>query len=156
MTEASLPVDGKLNVILSGNPSGSHAANASDYGSKVLKFDNGAFHYVGDLSAGIPKVSATGLTYGLMLDAIYRDGFLYTLRVSADYAHEGYIRTHFATGNSVVLKERAGASSTSAGSSGVLKITSRNELVNQMAGCSPDIAPSNYFHDVCTLRVALP
>ncbi|MBB3178822.1 VCBS repeat-containing protein [Variovorax sp. Sphag1AA] len=151
----AIPVNGKLNVLLSGNPAGSHAADPSDYGTKVLQFASGAFQYVNDLSAGIPKVSATGLSFGLMLDAIYKDGFLYTSRVSFDYAYEGYIKTDFATGQSVVLKERTGASPTSAGSAGTLKLTSKNKLANQMAACDPGIQPSNYFYEVCTLRVSM-
>jgi hypothetical protein len=152
----AMPINGKLDVILSGNPNGSHPADASDYGTRVLQFANGSFQYVGDLSAGIPQVSATGLNFGLMLDAIYKDGFLYTMRTSFDYAYEGYIKTDFATGASVVLRERAsnlGNGNTSAGSSGMLKITSGDALANQMADCDPGIQPGSYFYEVCSLRI---
>ena len=151
----AIPIQGKLNVLLSGNPPGSHPADSTDYGTQVLQFSNGAFQTTNDLTPGIPQVQATGLTYGSMLDAIYKDGALYTLRVAFDYSYEGYIKTDFATGQSTILKERRGTTSTAAGSSGSLKLNSKGELVNQMAACNPNIQPSDYFYEVCTLRVAV-
>lgn len=149
----ALPIDGKLSVVLSGEPPGSRVAQPSDYGTQVLQFQGGAFQYVVDLTAGIPQVTATGMKYGLMLDAVLQDGYLYNTRISAGYAYEAYTKTDVRTGASVILHERPYQSPTAAGTAGPLKLTRGNVLVNQMANCDPAIQPSNYFYEVCTLRV---
>lgn len=151
------PVNGQLQVILSGNPPGSYVgSDPADYGTKVLQYTNGALQYVADFTPGIPQVTRTGLTYGLMFDAVYRNGAYYTIRVAGDYSGEAYIRMDAVTGASTILLERLTGGVNGAGSAGILKITSAGMLVNEMANCTPGALPSDYFHDACTLSLPAP
>jgi hypothetical protein len=151
------PVNGQLQVILSGNPPGSYVgSDPADYGTKVLQYTNGALQYVADFTPGIPQVTRTGLTYGLMFDAVYRNGAYYTIRVAGDYSGEAYIRMDAVTGASTILLEQLTGGANGAGSPGILKITSAGMLVNEMADCTPGALPSDYFHNACTLSLPAP
>lgn len=149
-----VPVDGKMNFLLSGYPPGSEDTTTGySYGTKVLQYVNGSFQYVADLTSGIPKYAKTGQVYSLNFDAIYKDGFYYTIRVANQYAGEAVIKVNAATGASTILYERDSGAGSGAGSSGSLKLTSGAKLVNYMADCNTDIAPNNFFYVACKMSV---
>jgi hypothetical protein len=152
----AIPINGKINVVVSGNPTGAQAGPpaSNEYGTKVLQYIGGKFEVVKDLSAGIPKVSSTGLTYALALDAIYKGGYYYFLRVNGDYTGSAIVKTDAATGASTLLTEvvRGNTSDTS----GVLKLTSANNFVSQMGNCGPNaIKLTDYFHYQCSFSIPL-
>ncbi len=152
----AIPVNGKIQVIVSGNPVGAQpgSVSPSDYGTKVLQYTNGAFQYVADYSTTIPKVGKTGLVYGLALDAIYKDGHFYFLRVNGDYTGSAIVKTHAVTGASMLLTEvvRGNNSDTS----GILKLDSKNNFISQMGDCGPNAAlATDYFHYQCTFALPL-
>ncbi|MFZ4699253.1 MAG: FG-GAP repeat domain-containing protein [Candidatus Methylumidiphilus sp.] len=152
----AIPVNGKINILVSGNPVGAQAGGSSpsDYGTKVLQYTNGAFQYVTDFSNAIPKVASTGLVYGLALDAIYKDGAYYFLRVNGDYTGSSIVRTNAITGTSTLLTEvvRGNNSDTS----GILKLDSRNNFISQMGDCGPNsLIATDYFHYQCTFAIPL-
>jgi len=151
-----IPINGKLNVVVSGNPTGAQAGPpaSNEYGTKVLQYLNGKFEYVSDLSAGIPKVSSTGLTYALALDAIYKGGYYYFLRVNGDYTGSAIVKTDAATGASTLLTEVIRGAT--ADTSGVLKLTSAGNFVSQMGNCGANaIKLTDYFHYQCTFSIPL-
>ncbi len=153
----AIPVNGKINVVVSGNPTGAQAGPpaSNEFGTKVLQYSAGKFQYVNDLSAGIPKVTSSGLSYALALDAIYKAGYYYFIRVNADYTGSAIIKTDAMTGASTLLTEVVRGSSSD--TSGVLKLTSQNRLVSQMADCGPNASKStDYFHYQCTFSIPLP
>jgi hypothetical protein len=152
----AIPINGKISVVVSGNPTGAQPGlpASNEYGTKVLQYIGGKFEYLTDLSAGIPKVSSTGLSYALALDAIYKGGFYYFLRVNGDYTGSAIVKTDASTGASTLLTEvvRGNTSDTS----GVLKLTSANNLVSQMANCGPNANKlTDYFHYQCTFSIPL-
>ena len=152
----AIPIDGKVNVVVSGNPVGAQSGvpSVSDYGTKVLHYVNGVFQYVNDLSNGIPKATNTGLTYGLALDVIYKGGFFYFLRVTGDYTGSAIVKTDPVTGASTLLAEviRGNTSDTS----GVFKLTSEDNFVSQMGDCGPNsLRATDYFHYQCTFSIPL-
>jgi hypothetical protein len=155
----AIPINGKLNVVVSGFPSSAFATLNTNgyggYGTKVMQYGNGAFQYTQDLTAGIPSVTATGLSYGLALDAIYKGGFFYFLRVSGDYSSYAIVKSNAITGASSVLKEVV-LTSTSGGTGGVLKLTSQDSFVSQMPNCGPSSQKAtDWFHYECTFSVPL-
>jgi hypothetical protein len=152
----AIPINGKINVVVSGNPTGAQAGPpaSNEYGTKVLQYINGRFEVVNDLSAGIPKVSSTGLSYALALDAIYKGGYYYFLRVNSNYTGSAIIKTDATSGASTLLTEvvRGNTSDTS----GVLKLTSANTFVSQMANCGPNaVKLTDYFHYQCSFSIPL-
>ncbi len=152
----AIPINGKINVVVSGNPTGAQAGPpaSNEFGTKVLQYINGKFEYVNDLSAGIPKASGTNLTYALALDAIYSGGYYYFLRVNGDYTGSAVVKTDATTGASTLLTEvvRGNAADTS----GVLKLTSTGNFVSQMANCGANaIKLTDYFHYQCTFSIPL-
>jgi hypothetical protein len=152
----TVPLDGKLNVILSGYAEDSSPTyEPGHYGNRVLQFENGKFNYVNDLTQGVPLVSRTGLRYMMMFDAVYKDGFIYSVFISRDYEDEAYVKTDFTTGKSTILYERTSLNTGQGLSAGVLKITSDNRLVNQMTSCAKNIVPHDFFRPMCELSIAL-
>jgi len=152
----AIPVNGKINVVVSGNPPGSQASglSSSDYGTKVLQYSNNNFQYVADYSSTIPKVSSSGLVYGLALDVIYKNGSYYFLRVNGDYTGSAIVKTNAITGVSKLLTEvvRGNNSDTS----GILKIDSKNNFISQMGACGPNsVNATDYFYYQCTFAVPL-
>ena len=152
----AIPINGKINVVVSGNPTGAQAGPpaSNEYGTKVLQYIGGKFELVKDLSAGIPKVSSTGLTYALALDAIYKGGYYYFLRVNGDYTGSAIMKTDASTGASTLLTEVVRGNT--ADTSGVLKLTSANNFVSQMGNCGPNaIKLTDYFHYQCSFSIPL-
>jgi hypothetical protein len=158
----AIPVNGKINVVVSGIPAGSVATtpgydpamDSSLYGTKVLQYVSGAFQYVADLTNGIPPVSSTGRSYALALDAIYKNGFYYFLRVNNDYTGSAIIKTDAASGVSTILTEvvRGNNSDTS----GIMRLTSQNTFVSQMGDCGVgSLNVADYFHYQCSFSVPL-
>ena len=152
----AIPINGKINVVVSGNPVGAQSGPpaSNEYGTKVLQYSGGKFQYVNDLSAGIPKVSSSGLSYALALDAIYKAGYYYFLRVNADYTGSAIVKTDATTGASTLLTEVIRGAT--ADTSGVLKLTSAGNFVSQMANCGANaIKTTDYFHYQCTFSIPL-
>jgi hypothetical protein len=150
----AIPVNGMINVVVSGNPAGAQpgGSSPSDYGTKVLQYNSGAFQYVADLSSTIPKVTSTGLVYGLALDAIYKGGSYYFLRVNGDYTGSAIVKTDATTGASALITEvvRGNNSDTS----GILRLDSKNNFISQMGDCGPNsLSATDYFHYQCTFAI---
>ena len=152
----AIPIDGKINVVVSGNPVGAQlgSPSSSDYGTKVLQYVNGTFQYVSDFSNTIPRVTGSNLFYGLALDAVYKNGFYYFLRVNGDYTGSAIVKTNAVTGTSTLLTEvvRGNTSDTS----GILKLDSKNNFVSQMGACGPfALNVGDYYHYQCTFAIPL-
>jgi hypothetical protein len=152
----AIPINGKIHVVVSGNPTGAQSGPpaSNEYGTKVLQYISGKFEYVNDLSAGIPKVSSTNLSYALALDAIYKAGYFYFLRVNGDYTGSAIVKTDATSGASTLLTEvvRGNAADTS----GVLKLTSAGNFVSQMGNCGPNsVKLTEYFHYQCSFSIPL-
>ncbi len=153
----AIPINGKINVVVSGFPNTAFAGPAwsNNFGTQVLQYENGAFSVKQDLTAGLPYVSNTTLTYGLPLDVIYKNGYYYTYRVNNDYTWSSIVKTDAATGLSTLLYE-VNVTSTTSGNGGNIKPTSSNTLVNQMAGCSTNgILANNYYYSPCTMAIPM-
>jgi hypothetical protein len=152
----AIPVNGKIQVVVSGNPVGAQpgSTSPSDYGTKVLQYTNGAFQYVADYSSTVPRVSNTGLVYGLALDAIYKDSHYYFLRVNGDYTGSAIVKTHAVSGVSTLLTEVVRGNT--ADTSGILKLDSKNNFISQMGDCGPNARlATDYFHYQCTFAIPL-
>ena len=153
----AVPVNGAVDVIFSGSPSTSISGPTppGTYGTKIAQYVGGHFQYVGDLSNSIPLVSdGSGLTYGLMLDTFYSNGYWYQLRVSDQYTYHAYIKVNATTLASQIIYEHDDSSGTSAGPGGSFALD--NGMVKPlMTDCSAyDIAtPGAWFHTECTLSV---
>jgi hypothetical protein len=99
----AIPVAGKNYVVVSGNTPGSMATlQATDYGTKVLRYQDGKFQYVMDLTASLPDY-APGRKFGLGLDHVFANGFLYSYHVSPDYSVDGVTKTDPATGHTELV-----------------------------------------------------
>ncbi len=144
---STVPVDGKLNIIISGSTPGSYrgaatstydpALDTSWYGSKVLNYINGKFEYIQDFTAGIPVINNTIYKYSLAYDWIYKNGYYYNLRSTTDAKSPDWfaiVKTNAATGASVILEEHFRPDGFGDGP-GNLLLTSKNEIVYMMAGC---------------------
>lgn len=93
-----IPIDGKLRLVVSGNTPGAQVTpDPANYGTTMLSYRNGRFEYDIDLTPRLPLTSK-GLKFGLALDHIYSNGYLYSPHVSGDYSEQGLTRTDPRTG----------------------------------------------------------
>jgi hypothetical protein len=156
----AIPINGRLSVLISGNPSGtwpdirSPGMNDADYGSFELFFMRGAFQYRENYSIAIPSVDNRGLKWGLANDVLYRDNFYYFLRVSYDNSKHAIVKTNRSTGESSVIYEFDRNNWTRADTSGVITFDLDENIVQQVAGCSKNSSfITDYFHYTCYMSV---
>jgi hypothetical protein len=101
-----VPAGGKTTLVVSGNTPGASATSyGSEYGTQLLIFESGAFTYQRDLTAGLPS-TPDGFKFGVALDHVYRNGYLYSYHVSDDYGIDGIVKTDLATGKSQLIYSR--------------------------------------------------
>lgn len=103
----AVPVEGKLNLVLSGLTPGAWTGSnpyfdSVAYGTKVLTYQDAKFEMLRDLTPAIP-VMADGRKYSSALDHIYHEGSLYSLRSNFDYSAQAITKTDWATGETIVL-----------------------------------------------------
>jgi len=152
----AVPVNGSLNVLVSGNaPGWTTSTLPGDYGFKVLQYKNGSFQYTNDLTSGIPKVTQLGTTYQLVLDAIYANGYYYTIWYDGTFQYSAIAKTNATTGLSTILAESKSGPNNS-GPSMVIKLTSKNSIVSQMAACNQfSYTVGNYYYYECTYSIPI-
>lgn len=149
----AIPINGKLNVVVSGNtPGGSSASYSSDYGTEILQYINGSFQYTQDLTAGIPKVTSTGLKYGLALDVIYHSGNLITYFYDSTFTNYAIIQFNLSTGLGTILNENYEGPATIGD---LLFLTSNNMIVNMFGGCGAYElnTPSSGLYKICNFSM---
>lgn len=101
-----IPIDGRFRLVLSGVTPGSYEPGLlSDYGTTVLTYQNGKFIYTADLTSSLP-LTPEGYKFGVGLDHIYWNGYLYSYHVSADYKTDGIVKYRVATGEAELIYSR--------------------------------------------------
>lgn len=101
-----VPIDGKMGLLVSGNTPGSGAQrDDSEYGTTLLSYEAAAFVYKADLTPKLPLTSA-GYKFGLALDHLYWNGYLYSYHVSYGYDIDGITKTKLATGDTELIYTR--------------------------------------------------
>jgi hypothetical protein len=150
----AIPENGVLNILVSGNtPGWTNSSLSSDYGFKILQYKSGSFQYVKDLTPGIPKVSALGTLYQLALDAIYLDGYYYTIWYDGTFQYSAIVKMNAITGASQILSESK-ADSSNSGPTMLIKLTSQNNIVSQMAACNQySYIPRSYYYYECSYSI---
>jgi hypothetical protein len=154
----AIPIDGKINVFLSGITAQSMAAEfqqvewavESSYGTKILRYANGRFETANDFSATVPKDPQTGREYGAVLNVVYDSGFFYILREVNSYADMAIVKTNATTGESSILQKTGAVA-------GLMKFTSNGTLVMSMSGCPINSATSYWSSGQefdCKLQIA--
>ena len=148
----AIPIDGKINVVVSASAAGSDPNYPAGYGSKVLHYVNGKFEYLGDFT--IPTVVATGLKYGLGLDFIYKNGFYYGYFVDWNYANQAILKLDLKTGVSSILGTLTQPPGYG-GPSGNILIRD-NSFVNVMADCGNSATkPSDWLYYACAMAIPI-
>jgi hypothetical protein len=141
----AIPMNGMVNVFLSGNLATAFADNYSSnkYGFKQLQYMNGAFHVVTDLSQTIPRVTKTGLKYNSVQDIIHYDDSFYCYLVDRDSQHYAIVKIDTIAGTSTALVEDF--LGTSPIGSGILRLTQNEVLVFQQSSCPQVPVPSDIY-----------
>ena len=130
----AIPIDGELNILVSGPAPGSAASShAWEYGFKVLKYSDGAFKITHDLTGAIPMSSLTGRPYSMALDVIYANKRLYAIFVTDDYSQYAVISFDLVSGIATILAERTKVNGSD--NSGVLTLNALGMLMFQMTSC---------------------
>lgn len=93
-----IPIAGRVTLMISGNtPGSSGPVQPTDYGTVALQYAGGTFNQLIDLTPTVPNAQP-GQPFGLALDHIYSNGFLYSYHVSIDYRIDGITRSSLSTG----------------------------------------------------------
>lgn len=150
-----VPVEGTNEIILNG-PSAASASPAipNAYGTKVLKYQGGAFQEMADLTAELPSVAQTGLQYGNVFDTVYNGGFFYMLLADGgDNAAIAKVDPSGVGAAMILVEQNRGTGSSTAG---IIKLNGKNDFVSEMADCGPSsTSPTSFFYYWCTLNVPL-
>ncbi len=121
----------------------------------MLQYNSESFQYINDLTSGIPKVTQLGATYQLGLDAIYANGYYYTIWYDGTFQYSAVVKMNAITGASTILAESKSGSNNS-GPSMVIKRTSKNTIVSQMAACNQySYTVGNYYYYECTYSIPI-
>jgi hypothetical protein len=146
----AIPVNGKINVILSGSSIGTDPNNLTyGFGTRVFQYNNGKFDQI--YTFKVPKVKATGLTYGLMLDAIFDNGSYYGLHVDAWYSNIAIVKYDIGTGTTTIF-DNTYPPGQGVVSGDILLINKK--IVNLMPDCNIH-EPYYYYYYSCSLSIPI-
>ena len=154
----AIPVNGKINIFVSGFPSDSMSNPSSwdqshQYGFKRFEYTNGALQFTQDITPIIPKASKTGLRYGLVIDLLYKDGYYYAFQVTSGYNDYAITRYNLDSSTSNTMVENY--MSVPYAAPGLLKATSSNIIVQQVPFCSYSYPQQNYAYEGCKYKLQL-
>jgi hypothetical protein len=143
-----------LNCLPDGGAYGwTNSSLPSDYGLKILQYKSGSFQYVNDLTSGIPKVTKLDTKYQQELDAIYLNGYYYTIWYDGTFQYSAIVKIDSITGASEIISESK-ADSNNSGPTMIIKLTSQNNIVSQMTACNQySYIPGTYYYHECSYSI---
>jgi hypothetical protein len=149
----AIPVNGKINLILSGTSKGSDPNYLwYGFGTRMYQFINGAFKQIAVLN--VPVVQATGYTYGLGMDFIYSNGYYYGYHIDYNYINQAVIKYDIVNNTAKVIEILAQTPGHGGPSGNIL--LRNNTIVNIMGGCGPySLNPSDFLYYPCAMKVTL-